>query len=84
MVIPPAGAKLERLNPDKVVGGLSAQKGLIKPTEVQGEVEINWLVKDPSFEAVQIAQLVEGQGCFRSNDEKRSLRHLMPGRLLCH
>jgi hypothetical protein len=61
VVIPRAGAKLERLNLEKLVGGLSVQKGLIKPTEVQGEVEIKWLVKEPRFEAVQIAQLVDNQ-----------------------
>ena len=61
MVIPPAGAKLERLDLDKLSGGLSAQKPMIIPTEAQGKVEVKWLFKGASPEAVQIAALVGNQ-----------------------
>ncbi len=61
MVIPPTGAKLERLDVDKLVGGLSAQNPIIIPAEAQGEVEIKWLFKKTSPEAVQIAELVGHQ-----------------------
>jgi len=61
VVIPPAGAKLERLDLDKLSGGLSAQKPMIIPTEAQGKVEVKWLFKGASPEAAQIADLVGNQ-----------------------
>jgi hypothetical protein len=61
VIIPPTGAKLERLDVDKLLGGLRAQNPIIIPTEAQGEVEVKWLFKETSPEAVQIAELVGNQ-----------------------
>ena len=68
MVIPPAATKLERLNWDKLLGDWSAQRPMIIPTEPQGEVEIKWLLKQPSSEAIQIAELVGSQEVGESLD----------------
>jgi len=62
MVIPPAAAKLKRLDLDKTSGDLSAREPIrpipIKPTE---KIEIKWVSKEAKPEAVQIAELIEGQ-----------------------
>jgi hypothetical protein len=62
MVIPPAGAELQRLELklDKMLEA-SAQKPMIIPTEPPREVEIKWLPTEPSPEAIRIAELVGDQ-----------------------
>lgn len=68
MVIPPAATKLERLSWDKLWRDGSAQRPMLIPTEPQGEVEIKWLLKKPSPEAIQIAELVGRQEVGESLD----------------
>lgn len=68
MVIRPATTKLERLSWDKLLGDGSAQRPMLIPTEPQGEVEIKWLLKQPSPEAIQIAELVGRQEVGESLD----------------
>lgn len=68
MVIPPAATKLERLSWDKLWRDGSAQRPMLIPTEPQGEVEIKRLLKKPSPEAIQIAELVGRQEVGESLD----------------
>jgi hypothetical protein len=60
MVIPPAGAKMQRLelNLDKLLTGASTQRPMIIPLRSPEKVKINWVLPEPSPEAVQMAELV--------------------------
>ena len=61
MIMPPAGAKLERLSLDRIRGDLSTQKPTIMEPVPLKQVKIEWVVKAPDQEARQIAELVGHQ-----------------------
>ena len=61
MVLPPAGAKLHRIELDKFLAELSAQQPMMMPTKAADKIEIKWLSNEANAEAVRIAELVGKQ-----------------------
>lgn len=59
MVLPPVGAKLHRIELDKVMAKLSAQQPMLMSTKAADKIEIKWLSKETKTEGVRIAELVD-------------------------